>query len=150
MKFELKTGDWAALQTTAQVVRTEVFVHEQGIAPEDEWDADDATATHAVIYLNADKVTPVATARLLQPEPHIAKIGRMAVTRTLRGSGLGSQLVQALLHIAKARGDHQVRLSAQLSAEGFYTQLGFKRHGEPYDEVEISHVEMRLLIANNK
>lgn len=146
MKFDLTVGNWQTLQATAQVVRTEVFVHEQGIAPKDEWDADDPTATHAVIYLSNDKVTPVATARLLQPDPHIAKIGRMAVTRSLRGYGLGRQLVQALLRVAKERGDHEVRLSAQISAEGFYTQLGFVRHGETYDEVGIAHVEMRLKI----
>ncbi len=137
-------GNWQTLQANAQAVRTEVFVHEQGIDPEDEWDAADSKAVHAVITNKYD--LPLATARLLQPEPGIAKIGRMAVTRLMRGSGLGRDLVKVLLQEAKARGDKEVRLSAQKSAEGFYARLGFQPHGEPYDEVGIAHVEMRLSI----
>jgi YbgC/YbaW family acyl-CoA thioester hydrolase len=136
-----EVGTWGALQTPAQAVRTDVFVGEQGIAPEDEWDAADATAVHAVLRNRYGLA--LGTARLLQPEAGVAQIGRMAVTRLMRGSGFGQQLLQALVDAALARGDHEVRLHAQRSAEGFYKRQGFEPYGEPFDEVGIAHIEMR-------
>ncbi len=138
---QCQVGTWDALQASAQAVRTEVFVGEQGIAPEDEWDAADATAMHAV--LSNRYGLALGTARLLQPEVGMAQIGRMAVTRLMRGSGFGQQLLQALVDAALARGDLEVRLHAQRSAEGFYRRQGFEPHGEPFDEVGIAHIEMR-------
>jgi YbgC/YbaW family acyl-CoA thioester hydrolase len=138
---QCQVGTWDALQASAQAVRTEVFVGEQGIAPEDEWDAADTTAVHAVLRNRYG--VPLGTARLLQAEPGVAHIGRMAVTRLMRGSGFGQQLLQALMDAALARGDHEVRLHAQRSAEGFYKRQGFEPHGEPFDEVGIAHIEMR-------
>jgi YbgC/YbaW family acyl-CoA thioester hydrolase len=138
---QCQVGTWDALQASAQAVRTEVFVGEQGIAPEDEWDAADTTAVHAVLRNRYG--VPLGTARLLQAEPGVAQIGRMAVTRLMRGSGFGQQLLQALMDAALARGDHEVRLHAQRSAEGFYKRQGFEPHGEPFDEVGIAHIEMR-------
>lgn len=136
-----QVGTWGDLQSSAQTVRTDVFVNEQGIKAEDEWDAADATAVHAVVRNRYG--VPLGTARLLQPEPKVAQIGRMAVTRLMRGSGLGRQLVDALIGVAQQRGDKEVRLHAQRSAEGFYARLGFVAHGAPFDEVGIAHIEMR-------
>ncbi len=139
----IEMGDWDQLQTAAQAVRTAVFVVEQGIAPEDEWDAADATALHAVL-LDAQG-QPVGNARLLQPSPSVAKVGRMAVLREARGNGYGARLLHALLVEARRRGHKEVRLSAQRSAEGFYAAHGFSAVGEPFDEVGIPHIEMRLV-----
>ncbi|MDM7457682.1 MAG: GNAT family N-acetyltransferase, partial [Tepidimonas sp.] len=88
----------------------------------------------------------VGTGRLLIAEPGIGKVGRMAVHRALRGSGVGRRILQALLDAARARGDHTLRLSAQHTAVGFYERLGWRRVGEPYNEVGILHqsMEMRL------
>lgn len=138
-------GAWHELQTAAQTVRTEVFVQEQGIAPEDEWDEADATAVHAVLHNRYG--VPMGTARLLQPQPGVAQIGRMAVSRLMRGSGLGHQLLELLVQVARERGDREVRLHAQRSAEGFYKRQGFVTHGEPFDEVGIAHVAMRRSLA---
>lgn len=134
-------GSWDQLQEAAQTVRTEVFVQEQRIAPEDEWDAADATAVHAALRNRYG--VPMGTARLLQPEPGVGQIGRMAVTRLMRGSGLGHQLLELLVQIARERGDHEVRLHAQRSAEAFYKRQGFVAYGEPFDEVGIAHIAMR-------
>ena len=136
-----QVGVWNALQASAQAVRTEVFVGEQGIAPEDEWDAADATAVHAV--LSNRYAVPLGTARLLQPEEGVAQIGRMAVTRLMRGSGFGQTLLEALVQTAQTRGDREVRLHAQRSAEGFYKRQGFVPVGEPFDEVGIAHIAMQ-------
>ncbi len=85
---------------------------------------------------------PVATGRLLAYAPGVAKIGRVAVLAELRGTGLGRRVMRALMDAARARGDHEVVLHAQRSAEAFYLGLGFVPRGEPFDEVGIPHIEM--------
>lgn len=141
----IEIGEWPLMQASSQSVRTAVFVHEQGIAPEDEWDTDDATSLHAVLFdLNGQAL---GNARLLQPSANMAKVGRMAVLRDVRGRGFGARLLQALLLEARRRGNKEVRLSAQRTAEGFYASHGFVVTGEPFDEVGIPHVEMRLSLV---
>jgi len=142
--LELRTGGWAELGPDAQRVRTAVFVEEQGIAREDEWDAADADCLHVVAYNRLGQ--PVATARLLPTQAGVAKLGRMAVHRVLRGTGVGRSLVSALTQAAQARGDHCLRLSAQRSAQGFYQRLGFETVGQPYDDVGIPHIDMQRLL----
>ena len=136
----VKTGSWSELGQPAGQLRLEVFVDEQGFRAQDEWDDDDATALHAVA-LNA-LGQPVATGRLLQYAPRVAKIGRMAVSRPLRGANFGRDILQTLVRIAAQRGDSEVCLHAQCSAEGFYTRLGFSRRGEVFDELGVAHIEM--------
>jgi predicted GNAT family N-acyltransferase len=141
----IEIGEWLFMQSPAQEVRTAVFVHEQGIAPEDEWDADDATALHAVLFdVNGQAL---GNARLLNPLANVAKVGRMAVLAHERGHGYGARLLQALLLEARRHGNKEVRLSAQRTAEGFYASQGFSVYGEPFDEVGIPHVEMRLSLS---
>lgn len=137
---DLRMGSWEELAEAARRVRTEVFLQEQQIPVELEWDDDDAAALHAVAYNRLGM--PVATGRLLQHAPHVGRIGRMAVTRVLRGSGLGRALLQALMDAARMRGDREVLLHAQRSAEAFYAQQGFVARGQPFDEAGIPHIEM--------
>lgn len=143
----LEMGEWTLLHTAAQAVRTAVFVHEQGIAPEDEWDTADATALHAVLFDISGQ--PLGNARLLQHSDSVAKVGRMAVLLEARGRGYGARLLQALLREARRRGNQEVRLSAQRTAEKFYAAHGFVVVGEPFDEVGIAHVEMRLNLVES-
>ena len=137
------TGDWAALGEDAARVRTEVFVQEQSIPVEMEWDEADASALHAVARNRLGQ--PLATGRLLVHAPGVGKIGRMAVSRVMRGADLGREILQTLLSAAWARGDQEVLLHAQRSAEGFYARLGFMTRGQEFDEVGIPHVEMFTL-----
>jgi YbgC/YbaW family acyl-CoA thioester hydrolase len=136
----VKTGGWDALGADAQALRTAVFVEEQRIPKELEWDAADETALHAVAYNRLGQA--VATGRLLAYQPGVAKIGRMAVTRVMRGGHLGQQVLRALLAAAAQRGEREVVLHAQRSAEGFYRRLGFEQRGEPFEEAGIAHLEM--------
>jgi YbgC/YbaW family acyl-CoA thioester hydrolase len=136
----LAVGTWQQLEKDASSVRTEVFVEEQGISREDEWDAADSSAVHAVAYNRINM--PLATGRLLVVAPGVGKIGRMASKRVLRGSQLGRQVLEALTAKAKQRGDKEVILHAQKSAAGFYAKSGFQERGEPFDEVGIAHIEM--------
>lgn len=137
----LRVGSWAELGEAASRVRTEVFVREQRIPAEMEWDVADQTAVHAVVFNRLGM--PLATGRLLRDEePGVGKIGRMAVHRALRGTRLGREIVSALTQAAQQRGDRALVLHAQRSAEGFYARLGFEVRGEPYEEVGIPHVTM--------
>ena len=137
---DLRTGSWAELGPQARALRTEVFVQEQRIPLDIEMDTADETALHAVAVNRLGRV--VATGRLLPYQPGVAKIGRMAVHHILRGSQLGRQVLEALMDAARARGDREVVLHAQRSAEGFYRRLGFAQRGEPFVEAGIDHVEM--------
>lgn len=136
----VRTGPWAELGAGASAVRTAVFVEEQRIPREEEWDAADQVALHAVAHNRLGQA--MATGRLLPAEGGVSKIGRMAVHRVLRGTGVGRQILTALMDAARARGDRTVRLSAQRTAEGFYRRLGYTPVGEPYDEVGIPHLLM--------
>jgi predicted GNAT family N-acyltransferase len=138
----LTIGPWSQLGTQASQVRTAVFVHEQNIPAELEWDVADADALHAVIVNPQGE--PVATGRLLVHAPGVGRIGRMAVLSSLRGTGLGQQILEALVQAARERGDVEVCLHAQTSAQGFYERLGFTQRGEVYAEVGIPHIEMFL------
>jgi YbgC/YbaW family acyl-CoA thioester hydrolase len=134
------TGSWKDLGTDAQRIRTEVFVEEQRIPADLEWDEDDNTAVHAIAYNRLGQA--VATGRLLQLDGGVAKIGRMAVHRVLRGSGVGRQVLEALQSVAAARGDSEVMLHAQRSAEDFYLGLGYAPRGDEFEEAGIAHIEM--------
>jgi predicted GNAT family N-acyltransferase len=136
----LRTGGWAELAGDARRIRTRVFVEEQRIPKELEWDEADVTALHAVAYNRLDQA--IATGRLLQPAPGVARIGRMAVHQVLRGSGIGRQVLQALLEAARDRGDREALLHAQCSAEAFYREAGFSARGEIFHEAGIAHIEM--------
>ena len=137
---EMRVGNWATLGAAAQGIRTEVFVGEQKIPPELEWDDADQDAVHAVAFNRFG--LPLATGRLLQHAPKVGRIGRMAVSQGVRGSGVGRDVLNALMTSATRRGDSQVILHAQTSAQAFYSRTGFVAHGPVFDEAGIEHIEM--------
>ncbi len=137
---DVRIGRWDQLGLDAGAIRAEVFVQEQKIPAEMEWDAADAGCIHAVAYNRLGM--PVATGRLLEHVPGVAKIGRMAVRRQLRGSQVGRAVLDALMRAARERGDREVILHAQMSAEPFYRRAGFQQRGPVFEEAGIAHVEM--------
>jgi len=141
----VSVGDWEALGPACAPLRGAVFVQEQRIPKDLEQDAADASATHAVAFNRLGQA--VATGRLLDDGGGVAQIGRMAVHRVLRGSGLGAQVLHALIHAAGKQGASEVSLHAQRTAEGFYERLGFARVGAPYEEAGIPHITMRRVLA---
>jgi YbgC/YbaW family acyl-CoA thioester hydrolase len=138
--LQVRTGSWAELGADARRIRTQVFVQEQRIPAELEWDEDDATAVHAVACNRLGQA--IATGRLLPAEGGIAKIGRMAVHQVLRGCGIGEQVLRTLAARAQERGDRGIELHAQRTAREFYARLGFTAQGEPYEEAGIPHITM--------
>lgn len=140
MKISVVTGDWDSLREHAQALRIEVFVVEQGVPLELEWDEADEVSTHAVAYDEAGQ--PVATGRLL-PDGHV---GRMAVRKSARGEGIGAQVLRTLLDEARRQGHRELVLHAQSHAVGFYLLHGFAPEGEEFIEAGIPHRRMTLTI----
>jgi YbgC/YbaW family acyl-CoA thioester hydrolase len=136
-------GGWAELGAEAQAIRTAVFVEEQKVPLALERDAADLGALHALARNRLGLA--VGSGRLLAAEGpgQPARIGRMAVSRALRGAHIGRELLEALMAAAGERGDREVTLHAQLTAFGFYRRAGFVAHGERFEEAGIVHQEMR-------
>jgi predicted GNAT family N-acyltransferase len=121
-------------------LRTRVFVDEQGVPPEIEQDAADATAVHVVSLDDDGRL--VATGRLLVRDG-VAVIGRMAAEAGRRGGGYGTAVLGELHRQAALRGFPSVELHAQVTARGFYERAGYTPVGEEYEEAGIRHVTMR-------
>lgn len=141
MSCRLTIGDWATQSVIARQIRYEVFVVEQNVPVELEWDEMDAVCLHAIGYDAQGQ--PIATGRLL-PDGHI---GRMAVLKAARGSGVGAAVLIGLMLEARHRGDQVVRLNAQVQAEAFYARHGFVREGEEFVEADIPHVAMHYVFS---
>lgn len=139
MKYNLTIGEWHLQQVPARAVRDDVFIKEQNIPVELEWDEMDSLSLHAVAYNETGQ--PIGTGRLL-PDGHI---GRMAVTQSSRGAGVGGAILAVLMQAAKKRGDHAVVLNAQIPAEPFYARHGFMREGDEFMDAEIPHIRMRYV-----
>lgn len=139
-------------------LRFAVFCDEQGVPRELERDDEDACALHVIVRDAAGQVA--ATGRLLRQRadgslaaPHapaapgdVGRIGRMAVRRDLRGTGLGARVIAALEAAAREAGLTHVMLHAQTHAEGFYARRGYAPEGERFDEAGIEHVTMTRAI----
>ena len=136
----LRLGSWAEVEADARAVRTEVFIDEQGISPELEWDANDTLAVHAVAYNRLGM--PLGTARALTDAKGCFRIGRLAVTASLRNAGIGARLLDRLIVAVQAQGARQIVLSAQTSAVSFYSRAGFTQQGDVFHEAGIAHIEM--------
>ncbi len=129
-------ADWDNNKAQLQWLRQTVFVEEQGVSREDEWDEHDVSAIH-FLTLNSDG-EPIATGRLLPS----GQFGRMAVLQSQRGHGIGAQLLQFVLQWAEASHYPRLFLHAQSSAIGFYEKHGFVITSEPYEEAGIIHQNM--------
>jgi YbgC/YbaW family acyl-CoA thioester hydrolase len=138
--LEVRLGPWGELRDAARRIRTQVFVEEQRVPLDMEWDEADDTALHAVAINRIGQ--PVATGRLLPGDKGTAKIGRVAVHKVLRGSGVGRRVMEALMQASARRGDRRIALHAQRSAESFYLGLGFTPHGGEFEEAGIPHIGM--------
>ncbi len=138
-------GNWADLGKQASALRREVFIDELAIAHGLDQDAADEVAVHVLVHNRLG--LPLATARLVQDGPRVARVARVAVDRSLRSSGFGRVVMQALMEIAAKRGDTRMVLQSQCSAHAFYGRLGFVAVGAPYQEAGIDHVDMDIRIG---
>lgn len=135
--FRIDPADYTADFQDLRSVRETVFVLEQNVPIEEEWDELDPRCHH-VIARDANG-QPIGTGRLT-PEH---KIGRMAVLKAWRNKGVGDALMVALMNQARSLGWTEVSLNAQVSAEAFYARHGFQPYGERFMEAGIEHQAMR-------
>lgn len=126
-------GEWEQLRQ----VREPVFVDEQSVPPDMEWDEDDVTAIHALAVDAAGR--PVGTGRLTRD----GRIGRMAVLREWRDRGVGRAILEFLMDQARRAGMREVVLNAQVTAIGFYRRFGYIEEGEEFMDAGIPHRRMR-------
>ena len=137
--YSLREAIWPDDRPLLRQVREAVFVEEQGVPLEMEWDDDDIMAYHLLALDSA--LNPIGTARLLGS----GQIGRMAVLPEWRNRGIGSALLARLLERAEATGLHKLFLHAQAGAEAFYAKAGFRPIGKVFYEADIPHRKMLLL-----
>ena len=123
-------------------LRIEIFVKEQGVPEENEFDDYDMQVPHLVIFSDGEAV---ATGRVIPYGEDTVKIGRIAVKKDKRGLHLGEKIVLELLRKSKEDGAKTVRVGAQTHAVGFYEKCGFSLLGTPeYMEENIPHYDMIL------
>ncbi len=135
--FRVEPADWKSDRDALRAIRETVFIREQQVPVEEEWDDLDVQCRHVIA--RSDDNMPIGTGRLTPQHT----IGRMAVLPAWRGHGVGAALLQALLEQAMALGWEQVSLHAQVQAIGFYRRHGFVAEGEPFMEAGIEHRTMR-------
>lgn len=143
MALRFRKYSWQLAPGSVRDIRQRVFIEEQQVPPELEWDDTDEIADH---YLAVNENNhPVATARLFSALEETGYIGRMAVLPEARGTGVGEALLRHLM--AESAGRYQeLRLSAQEHATGFYQRCGFHICSPtPYDDAGIPHLDMRCL-----
>jgi len=134
-KFFVRPADWHVDGEILKALREEVFIREQSVPVDMEWDELDPQAHHVVAI--ADGV-PIGTGRLLAD----GHVGRMAVLRAWRGEGAGSALLSSLMEIARALGMGRILLNAQIQAVPFYLRHGFQPEGEEFLDAGIPHRRM--------
>ena len=120
-----------------------MFVEEQGVSEQDEWDGLDDSAIHFVVYDKESKGIACARLRSSAQDSATVKIERMAVMKDYRLSGVGHSLLKAILSYA-APLFTSATLSAQAHVVDFYKAAGFVAHGEEFQEAGISHIKMNL------
>lgn len=151
--YEVRVAEDPADQEACFAVRKEVFVGEQGVPEDIEYDAYDAVALH-VLAVRDDGV-PLGTGRLLfgaaaagktGGDESVGSLGRLAVTQAARGLGVGAALVRAIEDAARGRGLAAVDLHAQTHALGFYERLGYVAYGPEFPDAGIAHRAMRRVL----
>ncbi len=141
--FTLIDADYRRDLALLRAVREPVFVQEQQVPLELEWDDLDPQSHHVLAV--DDDGHPVGTGRLT-PEP---RIGRMAVLPEWRGRAVGAAILARLLTQARSLGYASVEIHAQVDAMPFYQRFGFQAWGEEFDEAGIRHRHMRCDLADD-
>jgi len=137
--FKLVTNDEEL--RGALEVRRQVFVEEQGVSEDLEYDGLDGEALHIVVK---DGERVIGTARVRFPTTNQAKVERMAVLKPFRGRGIGSNIISFLKGELKTKRIEHVVLHAQYVLTAFYKSCGFEETGAPFWEAGIKHIKMQL------
>ncbi|HZY68934.1 MAG TPA: GNAT family N-acetyltransferase [Devosia sp.] len=127
------------LGNLALKLRREVFVHEQKVPPDEEFDSYDLTATHVVAISDGDVVGALRILFL----PEHAKFGRVVVAASARGRGIASRMMEFAMAHARATGETRFYLTAQTDKLALYEKLGFASYGEEFQDGGMPHLAMK-------
>ena len=139
--FSVRTVSWSAAADQLSTVRRSVFIEEQQVPEEMEWDGEDERAIH--VLASDDHGNPIGTGRLLIHGVR-GHIGRMAVDNKWRGRKVGSAILQQLMDTARERGCSELFLNAQTYAIPFYEPFGFRSEGDEFLDAGIPHYRMTI------
>ena len=131
---------WSEYEKALRTIRTKVFIEEQQVPVDLEWDEQDASAQHLLVLTSTNEA--IACARLLDN----GSIGRMAVLKEWRGLGIGTKLLNKAIALHRQQGISVITLSAQVHAIPFYQKAGFEVISAPYLDAGILHVDMHLML----
>lgn len=140
MKYKIKKTSWNENKNALSEIRRKVFIDEQNVPEELEWDNHDQNCTH--ILVTDEDNNAIACGRL-KADGHI---GRMAVLKSYRSMGIGSSILKKLLNHAESLNIEKVYLHAQISAVSFYEKQGFKVISEEFMDAGIAHKSMEKKI----
>ncbi|MGD8380158.1 MAG: GNAT family N-acetyltransferase [Gammaproteobacteria bacterium] len=134
----MRLARWEDDEAVMRIIREQVFIREQKVPEDLEWDGLDAECVHALAFDNNG--IAMGTGRL-HPS---GKIGRMAVLESWRGKGVGASILQLLMDEARRQGLPGCELNAQTYALGFYQRFGFVAEGPEFDDAGIPHRHMSM------
>lgn len=139
MEIEIRVVNGTEALEQALKLRRQVFVHEQKVPVELEYDEYDQIAIHFVAVRGNNVI---GTARLLSHSQFASRISRMAVTKNFRGRGIGRRLLEALEKEARKQGKVEIVLHAQMHACDFYRRSDYVVQGDEFVEANIRHIKM--------
>jgi|TARA_B110000196_G_C21068390_1_gene626148 predicted GNAT family N-acyltransferase len=140
-KFDIREAGWETDGDVLQDIRRRVFIIEQHVPKDEEWDGQDEKGWHFIATEKDD--VPIGTARLLPS----GQIGRMAVLEEYRRHGVGRALLEQAIEKARHLGMQDLFLHVQLHALHFYEAVGFSLEGEEFIEAGIAHRKMTLVLT---
>lgn len=136
-QYSITQCRWQNAEQALRQIRETVFMQEQQVPEELEWDGEDEAATH--LLASDDSGAAIGCARILAD----GHIGRMAVLEPWRGRGVGTALLRSALEVVHSQGHGLAFLDAQSYAIPFYERLGFEAEGEEFMDAGIPHRHMR-------
>ena len=136
-KITIKEIDFKENFSDIENIRSTVFIKEQHVPEELEWDEYDRKSTHVLAYYGNKAV---GTARLLED----GHIGRMAVLKAYRNRNIGKNMLKYLIKLAQEKSIKNIKLSAQEHAVEFYKKYGFSIYGDVYMDTGIPHFDMKF------
>lgn len=140
-KFTVREARWEEAPEQLRAIRECVFIREQGVPEDMEWDGLDAECIH--LLAETEQGDAIGTVRLLAD----GHLGRMAVLKEWRGKGVGSALLLRTIELARDMGLRRVVLNAQTTALGFYEKAGFTASGGEFMDAGIPHYRMELVLG---
>jgi predicted GNAT family N-acyltransferase len=136
--FTVSAVSWHDGELMLRSVREAVFIREQGITPEQEWDGLDEGCRHVLVLSHHGAA--IGCARMFVD----GHIGRLAVLPTWRKQKVGTAIIEAMLDYARAHDYPQVDVDAQIHAVPFYQGFDFVKEGEVFLDAGLPHIKMRL------